>query len=150
MTELEAPDRTRRVPCPPALIGEPWESMWQEAMGQLMEQATWRVTDAPMLQALIELRRQASDARREGSAEPIVIGSTGQAVANPLLSVADRAEALAARIATDLMLTARSRSAHDRDAGAVGDEQPADEFSGLDGIGTDVAAPSATSKRRKR
>lgn len=142
-------DRTRWVPCPLGLVGEPYESMWQEAQGQLREQGSWRVTDAPMLEALIELRRQATDARLAGFAEPTVIGSTGQVTANPLLAVADRAEALAARLATDLMLTARSRSAHDRDAGAGAENEPADEFAGLEGM-EGMAPPSATSRKRKR
>lgn len=142
--ELEAQDRTRRIPCPTTLVGEPWESMWLEALEQLQEQGTWRVTDAPMLQALIELRRQASDARREGSAEPLVIGSTGQAVANPLLMVADRAEALAARLAEQLILTPRARSAHRRDAAAEGESTEAgDEFS-------DLEEPTAPPPARRR
>lgn len=145
----EGPDRHRRISCPTSLIGEPWESMWEEAQGQLREQGTWRVTDAPMLQAMIELRRQAATARLEGFATPIVIGSTGQETANPLFAVADRAEALAARLATDLMLTARSRSAHDRDAGAGAENEPADEFAGLEGI-AGMAATSATSKKKRK
>lgn len=149
MAELEAPDRARYVPCPVELVGEPWESMWQEAQGQLRDQGTWRVTDAPMLHAMIELRRQAATARREGAAEPIVIGSTGQPSANPLLAVADRAESLAAQLADRLMLTAKARTASERDGGKADDGAPGDEFAGLEGIKLEPAAGAKAKRRRK-
>lgn len=137
-------DRTRYVPCPLELVGEPWESAWQEAQGQLREQGTWRITDAPVLESMIRARRMAHEAAIEARAEPYVTGSSGQMVAHPAFALAVAHERLATLLADRLMLTASRRVTASVDAGKS-DEPPRDEFDTLE----DELAPRRGAKGAK-
>jgi phage terminase small subunit len=125
------PDLVADVPCPLELIGEPYESQWREAVRLLKAEKRWRVTHAPLVKSMIEARRQADELKETARGEPVVIGSTGNMVRNPLFQIIMDHERLAAALAKMLGLPPLPTMPA---AQGEKDDVPKDEFAELDNV----------------
>ena len=102
----------RPVPAP-STLSEEGKQLWKRTQRALREQGTWQdATDPPLLEAWVRAVVLARSARALADREPIVAGSRGQPVANPLLKVAAESEARAMKYASELVLTPASRRKH--------------------------------------
>ena len=102
----------QRAPNAPADLSAEGRRLFLDTIRQLRQQGTWAEGDTPLVESYTRAVCLARSARRLADAEPIVAGSRGQPVANPLLKVAAESEARAMKYASELVLTPASRRKH--------------------------------------
>jgi Phage terminase, small subunit len=85
-------------------VREAWDELWVSPLGGEI-----RATDLPALRRLFELRHLQAEAMAAMSAEPMVIGSTGQPVLSPFAAEVHRLEAAIAKLEDRFGLTPLAR-----------------------------------------
>lgn len=112
-TELAAAEQMRRFGLPKRADGEPWlpetrkawAAVWKDPVSSLLS-----VADRPVLLRWAGALHRAEHAYELADAEPMVTGSQGQEVANPLYGVGDAQIVIAQRCEAQLGVGALHRA----------------------------------------
>jgi hypothetical protein len=125
-----------------------WRRLFAAIRLELEGRGDWTTLAAEQVETLVRNMRAADGARQLAEANPVVKGSTGQAVANPMGGRAVQYDAQALAIARALKITPDTRGTSaprpgDEDVPQEGPEDERDELAELDDLARKRAAKAA-------
>lgn len=130
--ELDAMRRRAENDAPDRITEPRWRRLFVACRIELEQRGDWTALAREQLEAMVRKMAAAEEAATKAERDPVVRGSTGQAVANPLFAIWVRLDSEANRLAKTLKLTPDTRGAAaprgddgaelDGDTGEVGDE----------------------------